>query len=52
MSLTTIAAKTALKTRLQWNELDPDYLRQLVGLAKIEDLAGAGLAGDPSNWAT
>ena len=47
MSLTTIAAKTALKTRLQWNELDPDYLRQLVGLAKIEDLAGAGLARRP-----
>jgi nicotinate-nucleotide pyrophosphorylase (carboxylating) len=47
MSIATIATKTALKTRLQWNELDPDYLRQLVGLAKIEDLAGAGLAQRP-----
>ena len=34
-------------TRLKWQDLDPDYLRQLVGLAKIEDLAGAGLANRP-----
>lgn len=33
--------------RLAWADLDPDYLRQLVGLAKIEDLAGAGLARRP-----
>ena len=37
----------ALKTRLQWNDLDPDYLRQLIGLARIEDFAGAGLARRP-----
>jgi len=35
------------RTRLSWAELDPDYLRQLIGLAKIEDLAGAGLATRP-----
>ena len=37
-------SKDTFQTRLKWQELDPDYLRQLVGLAKIEDLAGAGLA--------
>ncbi len=36
-----------LSTRLRWEELDQDYLRQLIGLAKIEDLAGAGLATRP-----
>ncbi|PXA05485.1 carboxylating nicotinate-nucleotide diphosphorylase [Coraliomargarita sinensis] len=36
-----------LCTRLQWSDLDTDYLRQLIGLAKIEDLAGAGLAKRP-----
>lgn len=36
-----------LSTRLSWDDLDPDYLRQLIGLAKIEDLAGAGLAARP-----
>jgi nicotinate-nucleotide pyrophosphorylase (carboxylating) len=34
--------------RLSWASLDGDYLRQLVGLAKIEDLAGAGLAERPA----
>jgi len=37
-----------LSTRLAWEDLDPDYLRQLIGLAKIEDLAGAGLAHRPA----
>ena len=37
-------SKDTFQTRLKWQDLDPDYLRQLVGLAKIEDLAGAGLA--------
>lgn len=37
-----------LATRLRWEDLDPDYLRQLIGLAKIEDLAGAGLATRPT----
>lgn len=36
-----------LCSRLSWSDLDADYLRQLVGLAKIEDLAGAGLAVRP-----
>ena len=35
------------RTQLSWNDLDPDYLRQIIGLAKIEDLAGAGLADRP-----
>ena len=40
-------SKDTFQTRLEWQDLDPDYLRQLVGLAKIEDLAGAGLANRP-----
>ncbi|NCG08355.1 MAG: carboxylating nicotinate-nucleotide diphosphorylase [Verrucomicrobia bacterium] len=39
--------KESLLARLSWEQLDSDYLRQLVGLAKIEDLAGAGLAERP-----
>ncbi|MEM7791299.1 MAG: carboxylating nicotinate-nucleotide diphosphorylase [Verrucomicrobiota bacterium] len=35
------------KTRLEWKDLDPEYLRQLIGLAKVEDLAGAGLREKP-----
>ena len=33
--------------QLLWKDLDKDYLRQIIGLAKIEDLAGAGLAERP-----
>jgi len=40
-------SKETFQTRLTWQDLDTDYLRQLVGLAKIEDLAGAGLADRP-----
>ena len=40
-------SKDTFQTRLKWQDLDPDYIRQLVGLAKIEDLAGAGLANRP-----
>ena len=36
------------RTRLSWSDLDIDYLRQIIGLAKIEDLAGAGLINRPS----
>lgn len=36
------------RTRLRWSELDPDYLRQIISLAKIEDFAGAGLAHRPA----
>lgn len=39
--------REALLSQLNWADLDTDYLRQLVGLAKIEDLAGAGLAARP-----
>lgn len=42
-------SKDTFQTRLDWQDLDPDYLRQLVGLAKIEDLAGAGLAHRPEH---
>jgi nicotinate-nucleotide pyrophosphorylase (carboxylating) len=41
-------SKHTFQNRLTWQDLDPDYLRQLVGLAKIEDLAGAGLAVRPT----
>lgn len=34
----------AFAQRLTWAELDPAYLRQLITLAREEDLAGAGLA--------
>ncbi|MEO0509666.1 MAG: carboxylating nicotinate-nucleotide diphosphorylase [Verrucomicrobiota bacterium] len=37
-----------LSSRLSWVDLDADYLRQLVGLAKIEDMAGAGLKQRPT----
>ncbi|MGB0459639.1 MAG: carboxylating nicotinate-nucleotide diphosphorylase [Opitutales bacterium] len=40
--------KENLLMRLSWDRIDSDYLRQLVGLAKIEDLAGAGLAERPA----
>lgn len=40
-------SKETLQTRLSWSDLDRDYLQQLVGLAKIEDLAGAGLTHRP-----
>jgi len=39
--------KEDLSHRLALEDLDADYLRQLVGLAKIVDLAGAGLAARP-----
>ena len=37
-------AANPLARRLTWDELDPAYLRQLITLAREEDLAGAGLA--------
>ena len=49
MSHHTRYSKKTFQTRLSWSDLDPDYLRQLVGLAKIEDLAGAGLASRPTS---
>lgn len=48
MSQKVSPSKGELKKRLKWEDLDQDYLRQIVGLAKIEDLAGAGLAARPA----
>src|ERR1700679_2008238 len=37
------AKSAAFARRLTWDELDPAYLRQLIILAREEDLSGAGL---------
>ena len=37
-----------LLVRLEWRDLDQDYLKKLVTIARDEDLAGAGLAVKPS----
>lgn len=37
-----------LLLRLTWDDLDPDYLRLLVEMARDEDLAGLGLAKKPA----
>ena len=47
MTDTTRYSKTSFLNRLTWDEIDLAYLGQLAGLAKIEDLAGAGLAHRP-----
>ena len=47
MSRNARYSKETFQARLAWQDLDRDYLRQLVGLAKIEDLAGACLADRP-----
>jgi len=36
-----------LTQRVRWNDLDPAHLRQLIALARDEDLAGAGLRHRP-----
>ena len=41
-------SQDSLLYKLCWEDLDSEYLRQLIGLAKIEDLAGAGLAKRPT----
>ncbi|MGK0176360.1 MAG: nicotinate-nucleotide pyrophosphorylase (carboxylating) [Lentimonas sp.] len=41
-------SQTDFRTQLRWSDLDTDYLRQIIGLAKIEDLAGAGLVDRPT----
>ncbi len=48
MSHNSRYSKETFLTRLAWQDLDTDYLRQLAGLAKIEDLAGAGLVARPT----
>lgn len=56
----TIEEAPSLCHRLAWNEIDPAYLKTIVGLAKDEDTAGAGLcekmrparAGDPTTETT
>jgi nicotinate-nucleotide pyrophosphorylase (carboxylating) len=37
-----------LQVRLEWADLDQNYLRKLVEMARDEDLSGAGLATKPS----
>ena len=44
----TSLTKDSLLFRLRWEDVDPDFVRQIVGLSKIEDLAGAGLAQRPA----
>ena len=45
----TDAPSTAhLFRRLQWDEIDPDFLRRLIALARDEDLAGGGLRNRPA----
>ncbi len=34
--------------RLQWEAIDPHWLKTLIGLARDEDLAGGGLAASPA----
>ncbi len=41
-------SQSDFKKQLRWNDLDADYLRQIIGLAKIEDLAGAGVTNRPN----
>lgn len=36
-----------LRQRIRWEDLAPTYLRQLVAMARAEDLAGAGLRRKP-----
>jgi len=56
----TLEEAPSLCHRLAWNEIDPAYLKTIVGLAKDEDTAGAGLcsalrparAGDPTTETT
>ncbi len=43
-SVPSIKPAVAFAQRLAWAELDPAYLRQIITLAREEDLAGAGLA--------
>lgn len=38
---------SSLFTRLQWSDLDTAYLRQLIAIAREEDLDGAGLKRTP-----
>ncbi len=40
---------SALSGRIAWSDIDERYLRQIILLAKEEDLEGAGLAALPSN---
>lgn len=48
MPTTARFSQESLLFKLCWEDLDAEYLRQLIGLAKIEDLAGAGLAKRPA----
>lgn len=41
------SSKEAFRKRLAWQDIDTEYLHQLIHLAKMEDLAGCGLAHPP-----
>jgi nicotinate-nucleotide pyrophosphorylase (carboxylating) len=47
MKRTDSATLAHLYRRLTWEELDPEFLRQLITMARAEDLGGAGLLRPP-----
>lgn len=47
MKRTDSATEAHLFRRLKWEELDPEFLRRAVAVAREEDLCGAGLADPP-----
>jgi nicotinate-nucleotide pyrophosphorylase (carboxylating) len=47
MKRTDAVTKAHLFRRLDWADLDPHFLRQMIAVARAEDLAGAGLAVRP-----
>ncbi|RME67825.1 MAG: carboxylating nicotinate-nucleotide diphosphorylase [Verrucomicrobia bacterium] len=49
MSRRKIAPLSALCERIGWNDIDPQWVRRLIRMARSEDLAGAGLAAKPAH---
>lgn len=48
MQTTDRIRSSQFKRQITWDEIDSTYLDQLIRLAKVEDLAGAGLARRPA----
>ncbi len=48
MKRTDAATRSHLFRQLRWEDLDQDFLRRLVSLAREEDLCGAGLVARPA----
>lgn len=48
MKRTDSSARSHLFRQLRWQDLDPDFLRRMISIAKEEDLGGAGLAAPPA----